>query len=350
MHKKLDAIIQEYLSHAGPAPVHNILVYLQDERKGLLYHKGFGLADGRNRKAAKDDQFKIASITKMCTAVLVLQLVEEGLIDIDWPVHRYVQEIAYLDFETLHIYDGVSYGREITVRQLLNHGSGLADLFTDGEGQFMEYVLQNPERSYNPQMLFALFYQFGLNRSSVAPPGHCFHYSDTGYFLLGLLVEQVTGCSLAQQYRTRIFEPLGMKSSFFEYYEVWDQPVSMAHSFYDKVDVTATVNTSYDWAGGGIVSTTAELAQFIQGLFQGQLFKEPDTLQRMMEHPNESYALGLKVSDSFYGHFSFWGGTLAYSPEQKITLCVSINQVNPPFNRMEMIERILNAMQRADGQ
>lgn len=347
MYDELDRLTQSYLSHDGDHPVHNILVYLENKLRGQVYHRGFGLADGRTLPAEMGDQFKIASITKMFTAVLILQLYEDGLLDLDQPVHRYLEGIDFIDFDTLHIYRGVSCGREITARQLLHHGSGLADLFMDGEEQFIEYALRDPERQYTPRLLFDLFYQFGLNRASVALPDTTFHYSDTGYFLLGLLAEQLSGSSLASLYRERILAPLGMHDSFFEYYETWDYPVKMSHSFYDRIDVNAGINTSYDWAGGGVVSTTAELARFIQTLFAGSLFRESSTLDLMMNDRNDGYALGLKLAGSFMGHFGFWGGTLGYDPEQQITLCVSINQVNPPFDRVEMIDSLLECFARS---
>ena len=341
MYDELDRLTQSYLSHDGEHPVHNILVYLQDQVGCKIYHRGFGLADGQTVSAEKDDQFKIASITKMFTAVLTLQFYEEGLLDLDRPVHHYLADIDFINFDTLHIYQGTSCGRSITARQLLHHGSGLADLFMDGEEQFIEYVLRNPARQYTPRLLFDLFYQFGLNRASVALPGATFHYSDTGYFLLGLLAEELSGSSLAALYRKRILEPLGMKNTFFEYFENWDHPVRMSHVFYDRVDVNTRVNTSYDWAGGGLVSTTSELARFIQELFAGTLFRSSSTLDLMANDSNEGYALGLKLSGPFMGHYGFWGGTLGYDPEQNVTISLTINQVNPPFDRLEMINNLL---------
>lgn len=338
--RSLDTLLRTRISHGGDHPVHNILIAIEHPGNGLHYRRAFGLGDGIVRLAEPDDRFKIASITKMMTAVVVLQLFEEGKVDLDEPANNVLKEVDFVDFDMLHRMKGESHGRDITLRHLLNHTSGLPDLFTDS-GDFMDHVMKNPTQEYTPETLIDLFHEFGLDTSPVGKPGEKFHYSDTGYILLGLAIEAVTGDTLAAAYRSRIFEPLRMRDSWLEYCEPEIPGGSMAHAFYDRVDVTVNVNTSYDWAGGGVVSTVTDLGRFIRGLFDKRLFRHQRTLDLMLSDPHDNYSLGIRSAGSFFGHFGFWGSTLAYDPERKVTFCLSLNQVNPPFDTRELIEELL---------
>ena len=174
------------------------------------------------------------------------------------------------------------------------------------------------------------------------------------WILLGLIIEKITGETLAQQFRKRIFEPLKMSQTFFEYYEPAIGSGKMAHSFLGKRDITKILNTSYDWAGGGVVSTNADLATFLRGIFEGKLYKKDSTLSlmtKMLPHTLKSgrvsyYGLGLYQytfnGEKYYGHGGFWGSIIAYNPTKKIIFCGTVNQVNPPFRTNQFVESLLS--------
>jgi D-alanyl-D-alanine carboxypeptidase len=196
------------------------------------------------------------------------------------------------------------------------------------------------------------YFKYGLNKKAHSVPDSGYYYSDVNYFLLGLIIEKISGQNLANQFRSRIFEPLKMNNTYFEYYEPAMGNGKMAHSFLGKRDITKTLNTSYDWAGGGVISNTTDLATFLKGLFECKLFKNSSTLKEMttfLPHTLQSgkisyYGLGLYRYDfdnDYYGHGGFWGCLIAYCPANKTTFCGSINQVNPSFKTNEFIGSLI---------
>ena len=345
---KLNDLIESRLEPGGERPVHSILVYVS--QPGVEFHEAVGTADGEGEPVTKHHQFKIASVTKTFTATVILQMMEEGLLGLDDTLAHYLTEYPFVKLDQLHIKDGKSYGHSITIRQLLQHRSGLADLFFDKFQVFMARWTANKQESWNPQKHFAYYYEQDLNEMPFFLPGEGFHYSDVNYFLLGLIIQQVSGTSLAQQYRSRILEPLDMDNSFMEYDETPSHPPLWADSFMGAENVSKTSNTSFDWSGGGLVSTTKDLAIFIEALMQGKLFQQSQTLDEMMRDkptdiPVFSYGMGLQKltlnEKIYYGHSGFWGVQMLYAPEEKRTLCFSINQVQAPFGFYQFTNELL---------
>lgn len=168
------------------------------------------------------------------------------------------------------------------------------------------------------------------------------------YFLLGLCIEKITGTSLAEQYRKRIIEPLGMESTYFEYYEKFKPKMEMAHAYYGALDATKNVNTSTDWAAGGWVASTQDLKTFIQTLFENKLFQNESTLQEMIDDDRDGMGVSVQhLNDStYYGHFGFWGSCILYNPEKQITVCPSLNQVEPKFNTSKFLIEVIKEIEK----
>ena len=341
--EKLTNYFQKLLSNKPEKPVANILCYLENKKSGYTYYEGFGTIDIVSKQAVvKDQPFKIASITKMFTAVVILQMYEEGLIDLDKPVYQYIENIDFIDFETIHILKSKSYGKSITVRQLLLHRSGLADMFEDTREQFDGHVLNNKQKQWSPQLLFEKYYELKVNEMAKFEPNTSYAYTDVGYFLLGLCIEQISKTSLAEQYRNRILNPLELNDTYFEYYEPKTNPLALAHAYVKDLDATKYLNTSFDWSGGGLVSNTEDLKNFIQGLFENKLFKNEQTLNLMIDDKMYGYGVSVFKFDhkTYYGHLGFWGSGIFYNPKGKTTICISINQTEPHFDVFKMINRI----------
>jgi D-alanyl-D-alanine carboxypeptidase len=347
----LRKMMKDHLKLKGNKPVYSIQTYISKGPE--IFNEAVGFADGRNEIADKNNQFKIASITKTMTAVVILQMQEEGKLNIDDTISKYLNDVKFARVNELHYYKKQSYSNFITLRQLLQHKSGIADIFTDAALRFYLNEYFHKKQTWNPEKLMNRFYKYGLNKGAHFIPDSGYHYSDVNYFLLGLIIEKLSGQTLAQQFRLRIFEPLQMNNTYFEYYEPLQGSVKIAHSFLGKRDVTKTLNTSYDWAGGGIVSTTSDLAVFLNGLFERKLYKNNSTLKSMttmLPHTLKSgrisyYGLGLYQynfnGDIYYGHGGFWGSLIAYCPTKKIIFCGSVNQVNPSFSTNEFIASLL---------
>jgi D-alanyl-D-alanine carboxypeptidase len=287
------------------------------------------------------------------TAVVILQLQEEGRLSIDDKVSNYLSDVPYVRVNELSYYNGKPYGESITVKQLLQHSSGIADIFTDASFRFYLDEFLHKKQQWNAEKLMNRFYNYGLNRHAHFVPDSGYFYSDVNYFLLGLIIEKCSGKSLAQQFRSRIFEPLKLDNTYLEYYEPAQGNGKIAHSFMGRMDITRILNTSYDWAGGGVVSTTTDLARFLQGLFTGKLFRNELTLQKMtttLPHKLKSgkikfYGLGISQmdfnGDIYFGHAGFWGSLVAYCPSKNSTFCGNVNQVKPGFNSNDFIEKLI---------
>jgi D-alanyl-D-alanine carboxypeptidase len=324
----ITSFLSSYIEPAGERPVNSILVYYEDPQ--YLYYDAVGMADGKSQSVGKDFQFKIASVTKTFVSTVILQMAEEGLIDLDNPMYTYLSGYDFIRIDEINLIDGKSYGKKVTVRQLLQHRSGIADMFFDKFEAFMDHWNNNPEEQWNPEKLFEYFYDQEINKLTHFPPGEGFHYSDVNYFLLGLIIEKVGGETLPQQIRKRILEPLKMGNTWFEYYEDPAGHQKIAHAFQGPEDITLERNTSFDWSGGGLVSTTKDLAVFIQALMNNRLFKDPGTLTRMMD----IYKTGWPFD---YG----MGLIMVYQPELKQTLCLCFNQAAAPFNYMKFSADII---------
>ena len=333
-------------------PVHSIQVYIS--KGDTVFNEAVGYSDGNSLVADKHNQYKIASITKTMTAVVILQLQEEGKLNISDTISKFLADSKVARLNDLHMHKGVSYGNTITIQQLLQHRTGLADIFTDAAFRFYLNEYLNKKQVWNSEKLMRRYFKYGLNRKTHFVPDSGYYYSDVNYFLLGLIIEKITGETLAQQFRKRIFEPLKMSQTFFEYYEPAIGSGKMAHSFLGKRDITKILNTSYDWAGGGVVSTNADLAIFLKGIFEGKLYKKDSSLSlmtTMLPHTLKSgrvsyYGLGLYQytfnGEKYYGHGGFWGSIIAYNPTKKIIFCGTVNQVNPPFRTNQFVESLLS--------
>jgi D-alanyl-D-alanine carboxypeptidase len=302
-----------------------------------------GLGDLRaNRPARAGDRFRVGSVTKSFVAALVLQLVGEGRLSLDDNLERWLPGL-------------IPSGERITVRRLLNHTSGLYNYSDD---------LPEPPRRFRPRELVAI----ATGHKPLFTPGTQFSYSSTNYILAGLLVERVTGQPLDDQLEQRIFQPLGLDHTELpttqrapggphargyappdEDWEVSDDPARL-------VDVTE-MDTSWGWAAGAMVSTTADLARFYQALLGGQLFT-PELLKEVRTTVDASrlghgirYGLGLEVlrpgcGVELWGHGGSLEGsqTTAFSTPDADRQLVMVTNLNPepePGAATAAVENIL---------
>ncbi len=347
-------LLESKLSHEGKQPVHNFMLYAENEASGYVFHQGVGIVGRDATPIDADYQYNIASITKTFVAVVVLQLAEEGVLDLQDKAAAYLDAYDYLDMDEVHLYEGAPYGRAITIGQLLRHSSGLADIFTDQATRFTLSVLLHKKRQYDIERVVRLYFKYKLHKKAHFPPGKGYHYSDMNYHFLGMIVEQATGTTLAAQIRQRILEPLGLENTYFIYYEPERGHGKRIDAYLNKINVTQKVNTSYEYGGGGLVSTTKEQARFIQALFRGELFQHASTLEAMMdcsatESSGGAYGYGLSKYEldgqALYGHGGFYGSLLLYQPEKRITLAINAGQANAPFDAVETVGEMLRIVE-----
>jgi D-alanyl-D-alanine carboxypeptidase len=298
--------------------------------------------------------FHAASIGKLATTALVMQLVD----DLDTPV---VELLPAPLLESLFVVNGVDHAAHVTVRQLLDHTSGVADYF-DGptiDGPPVRHlILSEPDRAWRPTELLDISRR---TQRAVGAPGAQFAYSDTGYILLGLLLEQVSGRSFEDLLRERIFEPLGMRDSFLA-----PRPgVAIAPAWLDGADVSTFRSLSADWAGGGIVSTPDDLARLGRALHDGTLVNEAQLAEmqraRHRFRPGIHYGTGmmtLRFSEFFFtlrglpaltGHIGVLGTHLFHDPVNDVVIVMnfaSTREMVASFRTLIQIEAQLRAAAR----
>ncbi|MEM6634203.1 MAG: serine hydrolase, partial [Bacteroidota bacterium] len=251
------------ISHTGKQPVDNFMLYLRHGSEEVTLHEAVGTLDYKGDSISPNYQYNVASITKTMVATVILQLKEEGKLALSDPIGNYLSAISYLRFEDLHNFEGNAYAKDITIYHLLRHQSGLGDIFLDTQTRFNISVLFHKKRMYSPKRIMDTFFKYKLHQKTHFKPGEGSYYTDINFLLLGLIIEQVTGGSLPQQIRERILEPLEMEYTYFEYYEPTVPSEGRITAFLNRIQITHKINTSYEWGGGGIVSTVADMGRFI---------------------------------------------------------------------------------------
>ncbi|MEU7552817.1 serine hydrolase domain-containing protein [Streptomyces sp. NPDC044571] len=248
------------------------------EREGRTrtYTAGVGdLATGS--KVPKDGQVRIGSNTKVFTAVVVLQLVGEGKIGLDAAVDTYLPGLVRGE--------GID-GRRITVRQLLQHTSGLPN-YTDHLGDDVRY--------FEPRELLDI----ALRHKADFAPGTQWGYSNTNYVLAGLIIQKVTGRPLAKEMDQRIIKRIGLRHTYFP--APGDTTIREPHprGYYRASpdaplrDVTDT-DPSWGWAAGQLISTTSDLDQFFTALLAGHLLPAAQLAEMRTTVPAEYFGSGAR--------------------------------------------------------
>jgi D-alanyl-D-alanine carboxypeptidase len=265
-----------------------------------------------------DEGFRLASITKTYVAATVLRLHEDGRLDLQAPIGRYLPE----DWMTLLASDGYKTDA-ITVRHLLSHTGGLADHAQ--APQFVATLKADPQTRWTREGDLHHLVDW---TDPVGAPSEKYAYSDTGYILLGAIIERITAQTLAQAVREQLrLDALGVPGTYWERYE---SPVGgvRAHQRFEGLD-THDWDPSMDlYGGGGLVAPPVDVAAFFDALLAGRVFKRAETLALMQSAdglPKGSpYRLGVFEYDlegtKAFGHSGFWGTLVAREPESGRTI------------------------------
>lgn len=239
-------------------------------RDGRIHNYTAGVGDLKTRsKVPVDGRVRIGSNTKTFTAVTVLQLVGEGKVDLDAPIEKYLPKLIRGE--------GID-GRRITVRQLLQHRTGLPNYVeVIGKNGFLPFR----HTYYSPRELLDL----GLSRKADFAPGERWEYSNTNYVVAGLLVEKVTGRPLVEEITRRTINRIGLRETSFP--NVGDQtiPGRNPRGYHRDdprkplTDVTRW-DPSFGWAAGQMISSPSDVNRFFTALLDGRLLK-PEQLKEM---------------------------------------------------------------------
>ncbi|MFI6168752.1 serine hydrolase domain-containing protein [Nocardia sp. NPDC051052] len=283
------------LTTADGAP--GALLEVRDARGRTVLKSG--VADVRTRAPIADDsRFRIGSMTKMFVATVVLQLVGEQRVALDAPVEQYLPGI---------VGGNGNDGHDITVRQLLQHTSGLPDYL---DYLSVEQVLKAPLEHHDRLELVRL----ALAHPPSFPPGTSYAYSNTDYLVAGLLIEKLTGLPYAEAIGQRVIAPLGLRDTSVPGDGTsipGDHPRGyLAQGNSGLVDLSE-VNPSVAGSAGGMISSAADLNEFLAALVNGDLLRPAELQEMMSTRPtgnsyHDAYGLGLQSTPLPCGGL-YWG-------------------------------------------
>ena len=276
------ARVESYLRSFHDLRLFNGAALIVDEGE-ILFEGAFGRSDfaggGANTPSTR---FRIASLTKQFTAALILRLEEEGLLRVEDPVGRYVEEYPPENAE------------RITLHHLLTHTSGLPS-YTNMPG-FLEWEAATP---FSPGAIVALTWEAPLSFE----PGSDFEYSNSGYVLLGWIAERVTGRSYDEALRTYVLDPLELRDTGYDHALRPPDGHARGHTR-DLVGYRPArlIDPSVPYASGMLYSTVGDLARWAPSLLSdGGLFRDPETVTRMttpgLEAGSYGYGVGVRTRD-----------------------------------------------------
>lgn len=323
---RLAGLVEDAVASPGAPP--RALLRVKAPRLGVDWAGAAGAtgAPGGQQASAPtaDGTLRIASNTKTYVAAAVLRLAEDGRLDLESPVERLLRPATVATLRA-----GGYRPDAITVRMLLNHTSGLHDYASDDA--YLARVMSDPGHRWTraEQVAWAM--------SAGAPygaPAEVYRYSDTGYLLLGEILETVTGRPTPTAVRSTIgFERLGLEATWFETLE--PEPARAPpriRQFSDGVDISAIDASADLYGGGGLVATLRDMLDFYRALLQGRVFSRSDTLATMLEPSPQSLASGeggygmglahlrLRNGVACYGHGGFWGTDAWHCPSMDVTV------------------------------
>lgn len=273
----------------------------------ILLDKGYGFANLEwNIPNASQTKFRLGSITKQFTAASILLLQERGKLDVNDQVKKYMR-------------DAPAVWDKITIFNLLTHTAGIPN-FTD----FPDYPSIEPFAK-TPEKLVALFRDKPLDFQ----PGEKFNYSNSGYVLLGYLIEKISGQKYGQFVQENIFKPLGMPDSGYDSNAAVVQNRASGYSLSANGLVNAGyINMTIPLSAGGLYSTVDDLLRWEQSLFGGKLLSSASLTEMTTPFKND-YAFGLRVRKvnghrliDHNGGIEGFNTYLAYYPEDKVIVVV----------------------------
>ncbi len=284
------------LCHA-PSSVPGVVLHIGDGNRGETLVAGRSSLAGTS-SMRENDRFRIGSITKSYLSVVMLQLVAESRASLDDSVERWVPGV-------------IANGNAITIRQLLNHTSGLFDYFHDAQ-VLLPYLSGDFAFAWAPRQLLAI----ANARGPVSAPGVTQQYSNSNYTLLGLVIEAVAGHSLAQVLQTRLYTPLGLSRTTLAVDASPDASRARGYLLGDDTPLDVTDLYPFYWGAGNVVSDAADVARFYSALMRGQLLT-PAQLAVMKAPPagaSSNYGLGIMRTAMPCGDmFGHGGATPGYS-------------------------------------
>jgi D-alanyl-D-alanine carboxypeptidase len=324
----LQARLDELYAESG-APGVNVGIVLAD---GTAFGLAVGFADTTlGLPMEPTSRLMQGSVGKTYVSAVAMQLIHEGLLDLEANVSTYLGNEPWFVRLPNH--------NEVTVRHLMTHTSGI--IRYEFDDRFITDLVASPDRVWQPEELLAYLF----DTEAPFAPGEGWEYSDTNYIILGMIIELLTGNTYYDEMRNRILEPLklhntvptdtrrvpGLVQGYAGVENLFRVPEAVI------VDGLFAINPQFEWTGGGIASTTEDLARWAEALYEGRAFDEsmlPVLLDGVPARlgPESQYGLGVIIRPTplgvSWGHSGFFPGYLtemAYFPDHEIAIAVQLN-------------------------
>ena len=318
------AVEKELAAFGGPAPIPGAVIGVWVPGKGEFV-KGFGYSNLSPRTAmALNDHFRIGSNTKTFVATVLLQLADEKKLKLDDTIAHFGLGVT------------VPNANKITLRELAEMRSGIIDMYA------VPGVQKEPESvwaSRTPRQ----WVDFAGKQPPLFAPGTKYNYSNTNWFILGLVIEKVTGDTIQHQIESRLLTPMGLtQTSFPTTDRTMPAPYAHGYELNDEkqwIDQSTALAPSVSWAAGVMVSDMADMKKWVKAYVTGTTNSAPSQKARLTCLPtgtgNLAFGLGIGCSAGWYG---YTGGITGYNtgayymPATGITLIIFVNsQVEQPF-------------------
>ncbi len=325
--EKIDNRLDE-IWKASKAPGLSFSVVFPD---GVLHTFTRGYAN-IEENIAMDSNTKMlgGSTGKVFYSVVALQLIEEGKLQLDAPIFDHMSDYNW--------FDRIPNAKKLTVRSLMRHETGIPRyVFNE---RFQKDVLKDVNRVWKPEELLSYIF----DEKPQFEVGDSFAYSDTNYIILCMLIEKITGNSIYKEVQTRVLDKADLKNVVAQtsrsYKNIAQGYNGEEDAFYPGIQFNkegkSNYNLQFEWAGGGLVITTADLAVLAKKIYEGQMFS-PSLLPEYFNgidavNMGGQWGLGVHIrstdNGNIYGHSGFMPGyitNMMYYAKHKFAICYQIN-------------------------
>ncbi len=344
----MDGLAQDFITKGVPG----MMISLRNSEGQYTVSKGKSdLASDVDLKPCNST--RVGSTVKTFTAVTILKLWEEGLLGLDDPISTYLPSA---------VFEEIANAEKSTIRQLLNHSSGIHNYIQDAK--FQTASLNNLVKAWQPEELL----EYSRGQNAYFPIGTDVRYSNTNYILLGMIIEAVTGIPFYKVFEEKLFRPLDLSYTSFAATDPVPHGIIRGYvDLYSNLNlINATYYSGWDYysADGGLISNTSDLSLFMEKLFQGEVLSEA-SLSEMMDWmaPNDKdndgfetfYGLGIFQIITDHGPAYLHSGdaigyfaSMVYFPNQDIAISWACNanygKIDAIVQSKEAMERIFKSL------
>lgn len=304
-----------------------------------------------------NQRFHSASAGKLMTSTLIFMAIDQGKITLDTPINNILKHEL---LNGLFVYQGKDYQDQVTIKHLLGHTSGVNDYYesdTFDGSTFTGNMINNPDTFWTPLEVIAYTRE---NQKAIGKPGEKFLYSDTGYILLGLIIEEIYGMQFHEALQTYIFDPADMEETHLCFYSDGFDQEALAPLYINGVDVHLFKSISADFSGGGLSITADDLLKFLDAL-QSKRFVSQQSLDMMATFENKyitgiHYGLGMMQVhfDEFFfllkdlprlqGHLGVTGVHAWYDPETNASFVLNVGNTKDMTDSFKLLIQIIQIL------